>query len=65
VTQLDVASGFEGGLAVVILAIYLDRLTAALAEPRRRTATRRVQPAPAAAEPAPKPTAHERDVVAA
>jgi glycine betaine/proline transport system permease protein len=31
VTQLDVAGGFEGGLAVVILAIFLDRLTAALA----------------------------------
>jgi glycine betaine/proline transport system permease protein len=32
VTQLDVAGGFEGGLAVVILAIFLDRLTAALAQ---------------------------------
>jgi glycine betaine/proline transport system permease protein len=32
VTQLDVAAGFEGGLAVVILAIVLDRLTAGLAE---------------------------------
>jgi glycine betaine/proline transport system permease protein len=64
VTQLDVASGFEGGLAVVILAIYLDRLTAALAEPRRRTTSRRVRPAPAA-EPAPRPAARERDVVAA
>ena len=32
VTQLDVASGFEGGLAVVLLAIYLDRITSALAE---------------------------------
>lgn len=32
VTQLDVAAGFEGGLAVVILAIFLDRLTAAFAE---------------------------------
>ncbi|GAA4699416.1 proline/glycine betaine ABC transporter permease [Pseudonocardia yuanmonensis] len=32
VTQLDVAGGFEGGLAVVILAIYLDRLTAAMAQ---------------------------------
>jgi glycine betaine/proline transport system permease protein len=42
VTQLDVASGFEGGLAVVILAIYLDRLTAALAAPRRRTAAQRL-----------------------
>jgi len=31
VTQLDVAKGFEGGLAVVLLAIYLDRLTAAFA----------------------------------
>ncbi|WP_113699280.1 ABC transporter permease subunit [Nonomuraea lactucae] len=30
ITQLDIGSGFEGGLAVVILAIYLDRVTAAL-----------------------------------
>jgi glycine betaine/proline transport system permease protein len=29
VTQLDVASGVEGGLAVVLLAIFLDRLTGA------------------------------------
>ena len=36
VTQLDVATGFEGGLAVVLLAIFLDRLTSALAEPHRR-----------------------------
>ncbi len=36
VTQLDVAGGFEGGLAVVILAIFLDRLTAALAEQPNR-----------------------------
>jgi glycine betaine/proline transport system permease protein len=33
VTQLDVASGFEGGIAVVVLAMFLDRLTSALAEP--------------------------------
>jgi glycine betaine/proline transport system permease protein len=33
VTQLDVASGFEGGLAVVLLAIFLDRLTAAFGHP--------------------------------
>ena len=32
VTQLDVASGFEGGLAVVLLAIFLDRLTAAFGQ---------------------------------
>ena len=35
-TPLDVGAGFEGGIAVVFLAIYLDRLTAALAKPRRR-----------------------------
>jgi glycine betaine/proline transport system permease protein len=65
VTQLDVASGFEGGLAVVLLAIFLDRLTAAFGH---RTAlsrllkarTRRVpsrdgadQPSPRSEEPAP------------
>lgn len=36
VTQLDVASGFESGLAVVLLAVYLDRVTGALAGRRRR-----------------------------
>ena len=30
--RIDVALGFEAGLAVVILAIYLDRLTAALGQ---------------------------------
>lgn len=33
VTQLDVASGVQGGIAVVILAIYLDRVTSALVKP--------------------------------
>ncbi len=33
VTQLDVGAGIQGGLAVVILAIYLDRVTAALVAP--------------------------------
>lgn len=32
VSQLDIATGFESGLAVVVLAIFLDRLTAAAAE---------------------------------
>jgi glycine betaine/proline transport system permease protein len=36
VTQLDMASGFESGLAVVILAVFLDRVTAALGHPRTR-----------------------------
>jgi glycine betaine/proline transport system permease protein len=33
VTQLDVASGVEGGLAVVLLAVFLDRLTASFGHP--------------------------------
>jgi glycine betaine/proline transport system permease protein len=48
ISTLYVGAGFEGGIAVVFLAIYLDRLTSALAKPRRRrTKTRK-----AAAEPA-------------
>ncbi len=35
VTQLDVGAGFQGGLAVVVLAIYLDRVTGAFTAPRR------------------------------
>jgi glycine betaine/proline transport system permease protein len=35
VTTLDIADGFEGGLAVVFLAIFLDRVTEALARPGR------------------------------
>lgn len=32
ISTLDVGAGFEGGLAVVLIAIYLDRLTGAFAE---------------------------------
>lgn len=32
VTQLQIADGFNGGLAIVILAIYLDRITQAVGE---------------------------------
>jgi glycine betaine/proline transport system permease protein len=35
VSTLDIAAGVEGGLAVVIVAIFLDRFTAALAQPSR------------------------------
>jgi glycine betaine/proline transport system permease protein len=42
VTQLDLSAGFEGGLAVVLLAIFLDRVTSALAEPRKRPCMGRV-----------------------
>ena len=47
ITRLDLPKGFEGGVAVVILAIYLDRLTGAFAErsavarARKRTAAGR------------------------
>jgi ABC-type proline/glycine betaine transport system permease subunit len=40
ISTLDVGAGFEGGIAVVFLAIYLDRLTSALAKPRRRRTKR-------------------------
>jgi hypothetical protein len=36
VTQLNISLGFEGGIAVVILAIYLDRVTASAGRPRPR-----------------------------
>ncbi len=39
ITRLDIGLGFEGGLAVVILAIFLDRLTGAFGE----RSSRRVQ----------------------
>ena len=32
ITQLDIATGFNGGLAIVILAIFLDRVTQAVGE---------------------------------
>lgn len=58
VAQLDVASGFEGGLAVVALAIYLDRVTAAtgsrLQQPRAnrpRLRRRRTAKTPARGRP--------------
>ncbi|WP_448615657.1 ABC transporter permease [Modestobacter sp. URMC 112] len=57
VTQLDVASGVEGGLAVVLLAIFLDRLTAAFGHPTAlsrvlRSRPRRTPPGPDPGPPA-------------
>ncbi|MFP5347048.1 MAG: ABC transporter permease [Actinomycetes bacterium] len=40
ITRLDIAKGFEGGVGVVILAIFLDRVTAALGQ---RSAVARAQ----------------------
>lgn len=44
VTQLDIGRGFEGGLSVVILAIYLDRVSAAFGNRRVRGHRRRTRP---------------------
>ncbi|MGP3963150.1 ABC transporter permease [Nonomuraea sp. 3N208] len=44
VTQLDIGRGFEGGLSVVILAIYLDRVSAAFSDRRVRGLRRRTRP---------------------
>ena len=53
ISRLDVGLGFEGGLAVVILAIYLDRLTAVLRRAREpgSAACASRSPAAAAARP--------------
>ena len=50
ISTLDVGAGFEGGLAVVFLAIYLDRLTNALADHAPHAAAR------ADRKPPPNPT---------
>jgi glycine betaine/proline transport system permease protein len=52
VTQLDVAAGFDGGLAVVLLAIFLDRFTAALSRPTPPWAGRLRRTSAAVAPPA-------------
>ena len=51
VTQLDIGAGFQGGLAVVILAIYLDRVTGALADPTSKWSWRRRRPTTDVASP--------------
>jgi glycine betaine/proline transport system permease protein len=58
ISRLDIGLGFEAGLAVVILAIFLDRLTASFGETGRRSGLRtlisRGRP-PAETEPAGNP----------
>ncbi|MGY1729214.1 ABC transporter permease [Geodermatophilus sp. SYSU D01062] len=60
VTQLDVASGFEGGLAVVLLAIFLDRLTASFGQQTALSRMLRLRRRPA--ERAPSERAGEPEV---
>ncbi|GAB6902205.1 ABC transporter permease [Kineosporia succinea] len=68
ISTLDVGAGFEGGLGVVLLAIYLDRLSHALSRPRRRRAPGRPASAPAqtaAAKPAAENTSADEAALAA
>ena len=59
VTQLDIGAGFQGGLAVVILAIYLDRVTGALADPKSKWRWWRRKPATARATESAAPAPDE------
>lgn len=60
VSQLDIATGFESGVAVVILAIFLDRLTSSFADRPKGSLwlqlRRRRSPAPISADEAPVTT---------
>ena len=57
VAQLDTARGFEGGLAVVILAIYLDRVTSGARSLGEVLRSRRIRKEQRAAIKAPAPAA--------
>jgi glycine betaine/proline transport system permease protein len=59
VTQLDIGKGFEGGLAVVILAIYLDRVTAGFGGREGSLVRRRARKAKSARASDPPPRALE------
>lgn len=65
ISQLDVGVGFEGGLAVVFLAIFLDRVTGALATPRRRQGRKNRSRLAAAADTTSAPASAPEPVVAA
>jgi glycine betaine/proline transport system permease protein len=70
VSQLDIATGFESGVAVVVLAIFLDRLTSAAAERPKSSLWSKLQhkrshdsSAPAADAAAPAGLSDERDAL--
>jgi glycine betaine/proline transport system permease protein len=60
VTSMNIPMGIEGGLGVVILAIYLDRLTAAFGRDRRRIGDAR----PSSADETTADDGEQRDEVA-
>jgi len=62
--RIDVALGFEAGLSVVIIAIFLDRLTAAFGKPRADRRGRRTTARATAPEERVPPTELERAPVA-
>ena len=43
ISRLDIGAGFEGGLAVVFLAMYLDRVTGAFPRERKKAASPKAQ----------------------
>ncbi|MFH5926388.1 ABC transporter permease [Roseomonas xinghualingensis] len=57
IQRLDVGTGFEGGLAVVVLAVLLDRITQSFGQPRTGLGLRQLfaWPGRPAAEPAARP----------
>lgn len=72
ISRLDIGLGFEAGLAVVVLAIYLDRITAAIGNPdasrgslRQLMATRRSRTSQAAADADPATEDADHDAVPA
>lgn len=62
ISRLDLGVGFEGGLAVVFLAMYLDRVTGAF--PRERKRGRRARRGRAGVPADPEPTPEVQEVAA-
>ncbi|MCT2583845.1 proline/glycine betaine ABC transporter permease [Actinophytocola sp. S1-96] len=69
ISRLDIGLGFEAGISVVILAIFLDRVTASAGTPRRgllralRTRATRPRTEPAATDETPAEVADDQEAV--